>query len=40
MRDRMADVALMYETESPALFLDTARKYGIEYVYLGPAERV
>ena len=40
VRDRMADVALMYETERPALFMDTARKYGIEYVYLGPAERV
>ena len=40
VRDRMADVALMYETESPGLFLDTARKYGVEYVYLGPAERV
>ena len=37
---RIADVRLMYETEDPALFLDLAREYGVEYVYLGPAERV
>ncbi len=37
---RIADARRMYETESPALFLDLARKYRVEYVYLGPTERV
>ena len=37
---RIYDVSLMYETESERLFLDLASEYGVEYVYVGPTERV
>ena len=37
---RLSDVRLMYATESEALFLSIASKYDVEYVYVGPTERV
>ncbi len=37
---RLNDVRLMYETTSEGLFLAIAAKYGVEYVYVGPTERV
>ena len=40
VRGRIYDVSLMYETESERLFLDLASEYGVEYVYVGPTERV
>ena len=40
VRARIYDVRLMYETESERLFLDLASEYGVEYVYVGPTERV
>ena len=40
VRGRIYDVRLMYETESERLFLDLASEYGVEYVYVGPTERV
>ena len=40
VRGRIYDVSLMYETESERLFLDLASEYGVEYVYVGPSERV
>ena len=40
VRGRIYDVSLMYETESEQLFLDLASEYGVEYVYVGPSERV
>ena len=40
VRGRIYDVSLMYETESEQLFLDLASEYGVEYVYVGPTERV
>ncbi|MCY4582911.1 MAG: DUF2298 domain-containing protein [Chloroflexi bacterium] len=40
VRTRVYDVRLMYETESEQLFLDLASEYGVEYVYVGPTERV
>ena len=40
VRSRIYDVRLMYETESGRLFLDLASEYGVEYVYVGPTERL
>ena len=37
---RLNDVRLMYETVSEDLFLSIASSYGVEYVYVGPTERV
>ncbi len=36
---RLNDVALMYVTPSEEAFLELARSYGVEYVYVGPTER-
>ena len=36
---RLNDVTLMYETTDEALFIELAREYGVEYVYVGPTER-
>ena len=40
VRARIYDVRLMYETGSERLFLDLAAEYGVEYIYVGPTERV
>ena len=40
VRARIYDVRVMYETENERLFLDLASQYGVEYVYVGPTERV
>jgi hypothetical protein len=36
---RLNDVALMYETPSEEVFLELARSYSVEYIYVGPTER-
>ena len=38
--ERIAEVALIYNTPSPQEALGVMRKYGVEYVYLGKVERL
>ena len=40
VRSRIFDVRRMYETQSEQLFLNLAAQYGVEYVYVGPSERL
>jgi YYY domain-containing protein len=39
VEERVRDVQRMYETTQPAELLTLLRRYGVEYVYVGPLER-
>jgi uncharacterized membrane protein len=39
VEERVRDVARMYETTQPSELLTLKRRYGVEYVYVGPLER-